>query len=74
MCAERLTFRALLLISFTKRPAEGAVGHFEVLYLIVGAVLLPALAALEQVSGGATSLGHLVLADGLLGHDVSQLL
>lgn len=42
-------------------------------YLVVGAVLLLALAALQQVSGGATSLGHLVLPDGLLGENVPQL-
>lgn len=49
-------------------------GPFEASYLVVGAVLLLTLAALEQVGGGAASLGHLVLADGFLGHDVPQLL
>lgn len=41
--------------------------------LVVGAVLLLALAALQQVSGGATSFGHLVFPDGLLGENVPQL-
>lgn len=44
------------------------------LYLVVGAVLLLALAALQQVSGGAASLGHLMLPDGLLGQSAPQLL
>lgn len=43
-------------------------------YLVVGAVLLLALAALQQVSGGAASFGHLVFPYGLLGESVSQLL
>lgn len=43
-------------------------------YLVVGAVLLLALAALQQVGGGAAGFGHLVLPDGLLGESVSQLL
>lgn len=43
-------------------------------YLVVGAVLFPALAALQQVSGGAASFGHLVLPDGLLRENVPQLL
>lgn len=43
-------------------------------YLVVGAVLLLALAALQQVSGGAASLGHLMLPDGLLGQSAPQLL
>lgn len=42
--------------------------------LVVGAVLLLALAALEEVSDGAARLGHLVLPDGLLGHGIPQLL
>lgn len=42
--------------------------------LVVRAVLLLALAALEEVSDGAARLGHLVLPDGLLGHGVPQLL
>lgn len=42
-------------------------------YLVVGAILLLALAALQQVGGGATSFGHLVLPDGLLGENISQL-
>lgn len=41
-------------------------------YLVVGAVLLLALAALEEVGGGAAGLGHLVLTDGLLGHGIPQ--
>ena len=52
-------------------------GHWLIstacLHLVVGAVLLPALAALQQVGGGATSLGHLVFPDGLLGENVPQL-
>lgn len=43
-------------------------------YLVVGAVPLLALAALQQVGAGATSFGHLVFPDGLLGESVSQLL
>lgn len=43
-------------------------------HLVVGAVLLLALAALQQVSGGAASFGHLVLPDGLLRENVPQLL
>lgn len=39
-------------------------------YLVVGAVLLLALAALQQVGGGATSFGHLVFPDGFLGENV----
>lgn len=42
-------------------------------YLVVGAVLLPALAALEHVGRGASSFGHLVLPDGFLGENVPQL-
>ena len=42
-------------------------------YLVVGAVLLPALAALQQVCGGPTCFGHLVLPDGLLGENIPQL-
>ncbi len=42
-------------------------------HLVVGAVLLLALAALQQVGGGATGFGHLVLPDGLLGENVPQL-
>lgn len=40
--------------------------------LVIGAVLLPAFAALEEVSRGAACLGHLVLTDGLLGHGIPQ--
>lgn len=43
-------------------------------YLVVGAVLLLALAALQQVGGGAAGFGHLMLPDGLLGDHVPQLL
>lgn len=43
-------------------------------HLVVGAVLLLALAALQQVGGGATRFGHLVFPDGLLGENVPQLL
>lgn len=43
------------------------------MYLVIGAVLLLALAALQQVSAGATSFGHLVFPDGLLGEDIPQL-
>lgn len=42
--------------------------------LRVGAVLLPAFVAGEQVSLCATCTGHLVLTDGLLGHGLSDLL
>lgn len=42
--------------------------------LRVGAVLLPALAAGEQVSLCATCTGHLVLTDGLLSHGLADLL
>lgn len=42
--------------------------------LRVGAVLLPALVAGEQVSLCATCTGHLVLTDGLLGHGLADLL
>lgn len=41
-------------------------------YLVIGTVLLLAFAALEEVSGGAACLGHLVLTDRLLGHGVPQ--
>ena len=41
-------------------------------YLVIGAVLLLAFAALEEVGGGAACLGHLVLTDGLLGHGIPQ--
>lgn len=44
------------------------------LHLVVGAVLLLALAALEEVGDGAARFGHLVLTDGLLGHGIAQLL
>ena len=44
------------------------------MYLVVATVLLPALAALQEVCGGASGLGHLVLSDGLLGENVPQLL
>ncbi len=47
--------------------------HMSV-HLVVGAVLLLALAALQQVGGGATSFGHLVFPDGLLGENAPQLL
>lgn len=43
-------------------------------HLRVGAVLLSALAAGEQVCLRATSTGHLVLSDGLLGHGLTDLL
>lgn len=43
-------------------------------HLVVRAVLLLALAALQQVGGGAASFGHLVFPDGLLGENVPQLL
>lgn len=43
-------------------------------HLVVGAVLLLALAALEEVGDGAARFGHLVLTDGLLGHGIAQLL
>lgn len=43
-------------------------------YLVVGTVLLLALAALQQVSRGTASFGHLVLPDGLLRENVPQLL
>lgn len=42
--------------------------------LVVRAVLLLALATLEEVGDGAACLGHLVLPDGLLGHGIPQLL
>lgn len=42
-------------------------------YLVVGAVLLPAFFTLQQVSGGASSFGHLMLPDGLLGENAPQL-
>lgn len=42
-------------------------------YLVVGAILFLALAALQQVGGGAARFGHLVLPDGLLGENISQL-
>lgn len=42
-------------------------------YLVIGAVLFLALAALQQVGGGATGFGHLVLPDGLLGENIPQL-
>lgn len=43
------------------------------MYLVIGAVFLLALAALQQVGGGATSFSHLVFPDGLLGEHVPQL-
>lgn len=43
-------------------------------YLVVGAVFLIAFATLQQVRGGPTSFGHLMLSDGLLGENVPQLL
>lgn len=43
------------------------------IYLVVSAVLLLALAALQHVCGGPTSFGHLVLPDGLLSENVPQL-
>lgn len=42
--------------------------------LRVGAVLLPALVAGEQVGLCTTCAGHLVLTDGLLGHSLADLL
>lgn len=42
-------------------------------YLVVSAVALPAIIALQQVGAGATSFGHLVLPYGLLGENVPQL-
>lgn len=42
--------------------------------LRVGAVLLPALAAGEQIGLCATCTGHLMLTDGLLGHGFTDLL
>ena len=47
---------------------------FVCVYLVVATVLLPALAALQEVCGGSSGLGHLVLSDGLLGENVPQLL
>ena len=55
------------------RPTEGFLA-WKVPYLVVAAVLLFALAALEQVGGGAHGLGQLVLTDGILGQGVPQLL
>lgn len=43
-------------------------------HLVVRAVLLLALAALQQVGGGAAGFGHLVFPDGRLGEIVPQLL
>lgn len=43
------------------------------MYLVIGAVFLLALAALQQVGGGATGFSHLVFPDGLLGEHVPQL-
>lgn len=42
-------------------------------YLVVSAVPLLALAALQQVGAGASGFGHLVLPYGLLGENVPQL-
>lgn len=54
-------------------PCAGTCNMCPSVYLVVGAVLLLALAALQQVGGGATGFGHLVLPDGLLGENVPQL-
>ena len=62
------------MISFALLKLVSASYPHRCVYLVVGAVLLLALAALQQVSGGATSFGHLVFPDGLLGENVPQLL
>lgn len=62
--------------SGTQLLEEGQGGAPEVAstYLCVGAVLLSALAAGKQVRLCATRARHLVLADGLLGHGLADLL
>lgn len=42
------------------------------LHLVIGTVLFLAFAALEEVSGSAAGLGHLVLTNSLLSHGVPQ--
>lgn len=63
--------------AFPKSGSPGDRGEPRGLHrtdLVVRAVLLLALATLEEVGHGAARLGHLVLPDGLLGHGVPQLL